>query len=105
MEDLVTAYKWRIEKTESLPQHVGPLAVRERAASIALMTRWGGFVWNTPLGIIIDDGRSAQTFRVIDYTRLLMLFLVGLSVTAVLLSQLVSQRIPVRCQSIEDENE
>lgn len=104
MEDPIAAKKWRVEKTEGPPQPLGSLVVRQRAATVALVTSWGGFVFNTPLGIVIDDGRSEQAYQVVDYTRFMMLFLGCLSVTAVLLSRLFRQRITTNSLTIEDKH-
>lgn len=49
--------------------------------SQALIIRWprGGFVWNRPIGVIVDRGGQTQRLPIVDVTRNAMWSLAGLT--------------------------
>ena len=60
------------------PVTVGKVTVTPQ--SQALSVRWpnGGFVWNRPIAVLVDQGGETERMRIVDVTRVIQLGLIGL---------------------------
>ncbi len=49
--------------------------------SQALIIRWpyGGWVWNRPTGVVVEQGERVERFPIVDITRLIQLIFLGIS--------------------------
>lgn len=58
---------------------VGDIAVRTQ--SRALVARWpgGGWVWNRPVAVLVEQGEKERRIPIVDVTRVIQLGLFGLS--------------------------
>ena len=62
--------------------------------SQALIIRWpqGGFVWNRPIGVIVDRGGQIERLPIVDGTRLATWALTGLTLLFSVIISLVAAR-------------
>ena len=61
------------------PIDVGSYRLTPQARSLQIQTRWGGFVWNQPAGVIVDRNGESENLPIVDVTRLVQIILWGLS--------------------------
>jgi len=75
-------FKWQTMSGETTIQ--GDLAVTPQ--SRALTIRWpnGGWVWNRPAAVLVDQGGEQRRIPIVDVTRIVQLMLYGLSLVFVL---------------------
>ncbi len=62
--------------------------------SQALIIRWpqGGFVWNRPIGVIVDRGGQTERLPIVDVTRTATWMLAGLTLVFSVIISLVAAR-------------
>jgi hypothetical protein len=64
LKDLV-----RIETVTGQPVRAGELSLKPEARVLRLQFPWGGFVWNRPVAVVVDDGRRIERMAIVDVTR------------------------------------
>ena len=69
-------------------QKVAVESVTVTPQSQALIVRLpiGGFVWNRPTAILVEQGETAKRFPIVDITRILQLGLLGFSLVLSIVS-------------------
>lgn len=69
--------RWETKTGDRLT--IGALTVTPQ--SQALILRWpnGGWVWNRPVAVLVEQGRQVKRIPLVDVTRLAQLGLLGLS--------------------------
>lgn len=55
----------------------GDLLLRPQAQVLRLRWPWGGYVFNRPVGVLIDDGEQVTRIPVIDATRIAQITLLS----------------------------
>jgi hypothetical protein len=85
MED---RFKWQTECGATVT--VGDVSVTPQ--SQALTVRWphGGWVWNRPVGVMVQRGEEAERIRIVDVTRAAQLGLYGLGLVFAILGLVLS---------------
>ena len=56
------------------------LAVTPESSAVIIRIPYGGFVWNRPSGVIVDDGQERRRISVIDPTLIIVLGLMAATV-------------------------
>jgi hypothetical protein len=69
--------EWRNQET--VPLHAGSVTVTPQARALVLRTSRGGWVWNRPVGVLVEQGHIAWRLPIIDVTRIAQAVLLGLS--------------------------
>ena len=75
------------------PQTIGDTTITPQ--SQALIVRWprGGFVWNRPIGVIVDRAGQVERHSIIDVTRNVVWTCAGLTLLfSVIISVTIAQR-------------
>ena len=60
------------------PVTVGDVTVTPRARALVVRLPWGGFVWNRPTAVMVEQAGQVRRIQVVDVTRILQLGLLGL---------------------------
>jgi hypothetical protein len=82
-----------LETQTGEPHTIGDLTITPQ--SRALIVRWphGGFVWNRPIGVIVDRAGQIERLSIIDVTRYATWTFVGLTALfSVIIRMMVAQR-------------
>ena len=76
-QDIASKRMIEWKTTSATPVTVGDVTVTPQ--SKALIVRWakGGWVWNRPVSILVEQGGQAKTIPVVDVTRGLQLGMLG----------------------------
>jgi hypothetical protein len=61
------------------PVTVGGLTVTPRSRALVVRLRNGGFVWNRPTAVLVEQGGRARRIPIVDYSRVLQVGLLGLA--------------------------
>lgn len=82
----------QIETQTGEPLTVGETTITPQ--SQALIVRWprGGFVWNRPIGVIVDRGGQTRHIPIVDVTRCATWSLAGLTLLFSVIIALVAAR-------------
>lgn len=56
------------------------LTIRPEFSAVVIRFPYGGFVWNRPSGVIVDDGQAERRIAIVDPTRIIVLALAALAV-------------------------
>lgn len=64
---------------------VGDLLLRPQAQVFRVHFPWGGYVYNRPVGVLVDDGEQVTQIPIIDTTRIAQIALLAWAGVFVLL--------------------
>lgn len=67
----------RWERTAGESMNIGGYAVTPESQALRVRLPFGGFVWNRPAAILVDDGSGQQRVPVVDVTRTAQLALLA----------------------------
>jgi hypothetical protein len=65
---------------------VGDIIVTPQFQALTIRLPIGGFVWNRPTAILVEQDRQAKRFPIRDITRILQLWLLGFSLVLSIVS-------------------
>jgi len=71
------------QEASAAPVTVGDLTVTPRARALVVRLPQGGFVWNPPTALTVQQPGAVSHLRVVDVTRLLQLALLALAAATV----------------------
>jgi hypothetical protein len=71
------------QEASAAPVTVGDLTVTPRARALVVRLPQGGFVWNRPTALTVQQPGAVSHLRVVDVTRLLQLALLALAAVTV----------------------
>lgn len=74
-----TSVLWRRQAGPAV--EVGDMTIRPQSRAIGVRTPYGGFVWNRPVSVTIEQDGRVRRMPVIDLTRIVQVVLIGLAVT------------------------
>ena len=81
---------WRTESGE--PLRAGAVTVRPQSQALRLQLPFGGFVWNRPVAVLVEDGEGTRRVPIHDVTRIALLALAGVAALFTLLGWLLQRR-------------
>lgn len=62
--------QWIQWKTQSgSPMHVGDATITPQSQTLSLITPFGGFVWNRPTAVLVEQNGRTTTHPIPDITR------------------------------------
>jgi len=62
------------------PVTVDDVTVTPRSRALVVRLPWGGFVWNRPTAVLVEQDGQARRITIVDVTRILQVGLLGLAV-------------------------
>lgn len=65
------------ERTAGEPIPVGDYTVAPESQALSVRLPFGGFVWNRPTAVLVDDGNGQQRIPIVDVTRTAQLALLA----------------------------
>lgn len=69
--------EWRTQR--GAPVAVGERTLTPEAQALTVRFPYGGFVWNRPVGVIVEGNGRSQHLPIIDVTRAVLLILGGIT--------------------------
>lgn len=78
-------WQWHIENGE--PVSVGEVTLTPQAQVFSLRLPFGGFVWNRPVAVVVEENGRSQRLPILDVTRMIMLAAVVVSTAVALMSR------------------
>jgi hypothetical protein len=78
------------------PLTVGGIRVTPQAWALVVRLPRGGFVWNRPLAVLVEQDGSSRRIPILDVTRAVQIGLAGLGIAISVLSILVARDRPSR---------
>ena len=70
----------------------GDVTVTPISQALIVNFPYGGFVWNRPLAIEVDDGETTKRIPILDVTRIVQLSLIGFGFIFVILTLLFGRK-------------
>lgn len=83
---------WQLEIQDGQPVTVGGRTVTPQAQVLSLRLPWdrravaGGFVWNRPVAVVVEENGRSQRLPILDVTRMIMLAVAVVSTAVALLA-------------------
>lgn len=77
---------FQIQTGAGQPVTVGDIIVTPQFQALIVRLPIGGFVWNRPTAILVEQGGQTKRFPIRDITRTLQLWLLGLSLVLSIVS-------------------
>jgi hypothetical protein len=74
------------------PVTVDDVTVTLRSRALVVRLPKGGFIWNRPTAVLVEQGARARRIPIVDVTRILQVGLLGLAVLTASISLLGSRR-------------
>lgn len=71
--------RFQVQKGAGQPVTVGDITVTPQFQSLVVRLPIGGFVWNRPTAILVEQGGQAKRVPIRDATRTIQLWLLGFS--------------------------
>lgn len=65
---------------------IGGAAITPQAQALVVRTPFGGWVWNRPVAIVVEQGGSTKRIPIVDVTRIVQLSFMGLGLLLSLIS-------------------
>ena len=90
MTQPIRGIRWQMQEGESVK--AGGLTLTPQSRALSIGWRDGGWVWNRPVGVLVQDGDSARRLPITDVTRLAQIGLWGLSFAFLIASAALSLR-------------
>ena len=85
------------ERTTGEPLEIGDYIITPESQVLSVRLPFGGFVWNRPAAVLVDDGSDQQRMAVPDVTRAALLTLLVATALFLILGQLLGKNnIPKR---------
>ncbi len=74
------------------PIVVGDLTVTPRCRALAVRLPFGGYVWNRPVGVLVERDGRVERLPIFDLTRVLQIALFGVSLGFALCAATATRR-------------
>jgi hypothetical protein len=87
MADLKKYVNWKPVVGE--PQKVGERVIRLKSQAISLITPFGGFVWNRPTAVLVEEDGTTDEVPIIDPTRYALIGIGVMGVVGTILAKLI----------------
>ncbi len=72
----------RLETRSGAPLKVDGLTLTPQSQALVVSLPFGGFVWNRPVAVLVEQGERAERIPILDVTRIALLALIGLAAAA-----------------------
>ena len=82
--------RWQMQEGESVK--AGGLTITPQSRALSIGWRDGGWVWNRPVGVLVEDSDGARRLPIMDVTRLAQIGFWGLSFAFLIASAALSHR-------------
>jgi hypothetical protein len=76
-------FKWHTTSGETVTR--GEVAVTPQSRALTVRWPWGGWVWNRPVAVLVEQGGQERRVPIVDVTRVAQLALYGFSLVFVLI--------------------
>jgi hypothetical protein len=70
------------QEASAEPVTVAGVTVTPRARALVVRVPWGGFVWNRPTAVMVEQAGGVRRVPIVDVTRILQLGLLGLGLAS-----------------------
>jgi hypothetical protein len=77
---------WQWDIQDGQPVTVGGRTVTPQAQVLSLRLPFGGFVWNRPVAVVVEENGRSQRLPILDVTRMMMLAVAVVSTAVALLA-------------------
>lgn len=84
-------WQWKIQ--DGQPATVGGRTVTPQAQVLALRLPFGGFVWNRPVAVLVEENGRSQRLPIPDITRMIVLAAVVVSTAVAVFIKLQSSKV------------
>jgi hypothetical protein len=74
------------------PQTIGSTTITLQSQTLIVRWRRGGFVWNRPIGVLVDRAGQTQRLPIVDVTRYVTWTFAGLTLLFSVIITLVAAR-------------
>lgn len=81
MENLIN---W--ETKSGTPIQVGEMTITPQAQALSLRSPFGGFVWNRPSGVLVEENGRVTQYPITDVTRRVILACIAITILVNLLA-------------------
>jgi hypothetical protein len=78
--------------TSGEPVKKDDVTVTPISQALIITFPYGGFVWNRPLAIEVDDGKTIKRIPILDVTRIAQLSLIGVGFIFTIMALLFSRK-------------
>jgi hypothetical protein len=83
--------QWQIK--DGQPVLVGEQKVTPQTQVLTLRFPFGGFVWNRPVAVLVEENGRSQRLPIPDVTRMILLAVAVVSTAVVIMAQLQSSKV------------
>ncbi len=63
--------QWKTQSGRAI--QVGDVTVTPQSQSLSLITPWGGWVWNRPTAVLVQQNGRTTTYPISDITRTILI--------------------------------
>jgi hypothetical protein len=84
---------WQWELLDSKPVKVGERTITPQARVMSVRLPFGGFVWNRPAAVLVEENGRIQRLPIPDSTRMMILAAAAVSTAVALLIKLQSSKV------------
>jgi hypothetical protein len=70
---------FRVQTVAGSPVTRGGVTVTPQAQVVSLRLPFGGFAWQRPTAVLVEEGGQVRRVRIVDVTRLLQVGIAGLA--------------------------
>ena len=70
---------FQVQTVSGQPVTVDSVTVTPQSQALIVRLPIGGFVWNRPTAILVEQDKAEKRFPIVDITRILQLLLLGFS--------------------------
>ena len=77
---------FQVQTVSGQPVTVDSVTVTPQSQALIVRLPIGGFVWNRPTAILVEQDEAAKRFPIVDITRILQLLLLGFSLVLSIVS-------------------
>ena len=88
MADISKYFKW--EPVTGEPQVVGDRTIRLQAQAIMLNTPFGGFFWNRPTAVVVEQDGITDEVPIVDVTRYALIGIGVMGMVGMMLAKLIA---------------
>lgn len=80
------------EDVQGTPIQIGDLRLTPYSQVVGVRWPWGGWVWQRPTAVLLEQGEMVRYEPIVDVTRLITVALVGLMILVTLFTHLRSKQ-------------
>ncbi len=69
--------QWQTKSGDKIT--IGNVSVTPQSQALTIRWPYGGWVWNRPTAVVVEQGKRVERFPIVDITRLFQLTFLGMS--------------------------